>query len=218
MQPPRGAYFSMEAGLESWMPTYSGGLGVLASDTIRSAANLEMPMVAVPLIHRRGCFFQRLDARGQQSEEPVAWPVNDFAELTDGQATVDIEGTPLPPMKASGMSGMKAAMNGVPSLSVFDGWWIESHLEGVIGWSIGDRAEACIEPHPEMEVCHAAELYRKLEETVLPCFYRDREHFLEIMRHAIALSGAFFSSQRMVAQYSTMPIDWGKRVCPSTHD
>jgi glycogen phosphorylase len=109
--------------------------------------------------------------------------------------------TPLPPMEASGTSGMKAAMNGVPSLSVLDGWWIEGHLEGVTGWSIGDRVEACLEPQPGMDACHAAELYRKLEEKVLPCFYTDREGFIEIMRHAIALNGAFFNTQRMVSQY-----------------
>ncbi|MGZ8365102.1 MAG: alpha-glucan family phosphorylase, partial [Nitrospira sp.] len=80
------AYFSMEIGLESGMPAYSGGLGVLAGDTIRSAADLEVPMVAVSLIHRRGYFFQRLDAQGHQHEEAVAWPINDFAELIDEQA------------------------------------------------------------------------------------------------------------------------------------
>jgi starch phosphorylase len=109
--------------------------------------------------------------------------------------------TPLPPMEASGTSGMKAAMNGVPSLSVLDGWWIEGHLEGVTGWSIGDRVEACLEPQSGMDGCHAEELYKKLEEKVLPCFYKEQEHFIEIMRHAIALNGAFFNTQRMVAQY-----------------
>ncbi|MEK7236712.1 MAG: alpha-glucan family phosphorylase, partial [Nitrospirota bacterium] len=92
VQPPLVAYFSMEIGLESGMPTYSGGLGVLAGDTIRSAADLDVPMVAVSLLHRRGYFFQRLDTHGRQSEEPVAWPVNDFAELIDERVTVDIEG------------------------------------------------------------------------------------------------------------------------------
>jgi len=558
LQPPLVAYFSMEIGLESGMPTYAGGLGVLAGDTIRSAADLEVPMVAVSLLHRRGHFFQRLDAGGHQTEEPVAWPVNDFAELIDEQATVDFKGrtvhirawryrvtgesgyvvpvylldtdvsenqpwdrtltdvlyggddqyrlcqevvlgiggfrllralgyrdllrfhmneghaallvlalaeeklalqgqsasmsadlieavreqcvftthtpvpaghdqfpeelarhvlgdhlcgllkacsigqtlnltqlalrgsryingvamkhgevshsmfpgypihsitngvhavtwtapslqklfdthlpdwrrdqlslryavgiplediwaahveskrtfvehvnresnagfdrdvltigfarrfatykraglifqdldrlqkivrtvgpiqivfagkahphdrdgkgmivhihemrdalqgvipvsylsnydmdvakllcagvdvwlnTPLPPMEASGTSGMKAAMNGVPSLSVLDGWWIEGHLEDVTGWSIGDRVEACLEPQSGMDGYHAVELYRKLEERVLPCFYKDHDHFVEIMRHAIALNGAFFNTQRMVAQY-----------------
>ena len=88
---PLVAYFSMEIGLESGMPTYSGGLGVLAGDTIRSAADLDVPMVAVSLIHRRGYFFQRLDVQGHQSEEPVIWPVDDFADLIDERATVDIE-------------------------------------------------------------------------------------------------------------------------------
>jgi starch phosphorylase len=109
--------------------------------------------------------------------------------------------TPLPPMEASGTSGMKAAMNGIPSLSVLDGWWIEGHLEGVTGWSIGDRVEAGLEPQSGRDGCHAVELYRKLEERVLPCFYKEHERFVEIMRHAIALNGAFFNSQRMVAQY-----------------
>jgi glycogen phosphorylase len=109
--------------------------------------------------------------------------------------------TPLPPMEASGTSGMKAAINGVPSLSVLDGWWIEGHLEGVTGWSIGDRIDACIEPKAGMDAYHAAALYEKLERKVLPCFYKDHDDFVEIMRHTISLNGAFFNTQRMVAQY-----------------
>src|SRR6266498_390285 len=84
------AYFSMEIGLDPAMPTYAGGLGVLAGDTIRSAADLEVPMVAVTLLHRRGYFYQRLDAQGWQYEEPVAWPINDFLEPLDQQVTVEI--------------------------------------------------------------------------------------------------------------------------------
>ena len=109
--------------------------------------------------------------------------------------------TPLPPMEASGTSGMKAAVNGVPSLSVLDGWWIEGHVEAVTGWSIGDRTDTCLEPNGGMDVCHAAALYDKLEQKVLPCFYKDRECFLEIMRQSIALNGGFFNTQRMMAQY-----------------
>lgn len=109
--------------------------------------------------------------------------------------------TPLPPMEASGTSGMKAAINGVPSLSVLDGWWVEGHVEDVTGWSIGDRIEDCIEPSGDMDACHAASLYDKLERKVLPCYYKDRERFIEIMRHAIALNGGFFNTQRMMAQY-----------------
>lgn len=109
--------------------------------------------------------------------------------------------TPLPPMEASGTSGMKAAMNGVPSLSILDGWWVEGHVEGVTGWSIGDRIDACLEPARGMDACHADALYSKLADKVLPCFYQDRDRFVDMMRHTIALNGAFFNTQRMVQQY-----------------
>jgi starch phosphorylase len=109
--------------------------------------------------------------------------------------------TPLPPMEASGTSGMKAAMNGVPSLSVLDGWWIEGHMEGVTGWSIGEKVESCLTPSSDVDECHAAALYDKLEGKVLPCFYKDQEGFIDMMRHAIAINGAFFNTQRMVWQY-----------------
>jgi len=86
------AYFSMEIALEPGMPTYSGGLGVLAGDTIRAAADLKVPMVAVTLLHRKGYFYQRLDAGGQQSEEPVEWVVEDFLEAMPQRANVCLEG------------------------------------------------------------------------------------------------------------------------------
>lgn len=82
----------MEIGLDPSIPTYAGGLGVLAGDTIRSAADLEVPMVAVTLLHRRGYFYQRLDHAGRQTEEPVLWPIDDFLEPVDGRVAVDIEG------------------------------------------------------------------------------------------------------------------------------
>lgn len=108
--------------------------------------------------------------------------------------------TPLPPMEASGTSGMKAAINGVPSLSVLDGWWIEGHVEDVTGWSIGE-CEAGKETAPDLDAAHVAELYSKLEQKILPAFYEKRDRFLNIMRHAIALNGGFFNTQRMVSQY-----------------
>src|SRR5215468_2365810 len=86
------AYFSMEIGLEVGMPTYSGGLGVLAGDTIRAAADLNIPMVAVTLLHRQGYFYQRLDAHGWQHEEPAAWVVHDFVHEMPARAAVTIEG------------------------------------------------------------------------------------------------------------------------------
>ena len=74
------AYFSMEIGLEARMPTYSGGLGVLAGDTIRSAADLKVPMIAVTLLHRKGYLRQKLDASGWQTEEPIEWTIESFLE------------------------------------------------------------------------------------------------------------------------------------------
>ncbi len=106
--------------------------------------------------------------------------------------------TPQPPMEASGTSGMKAALNGVPSLSVLDGWWIEGHIEGVTGWAIGDDPEqgGSQDPHS-----HAQSLYQKLEQVIVPMFCRDQDRFLEIMRDCISINGSFFNSQRMVREY-----------------
>ncbi|GEM_PF-1323272 len=86
------AYFSMEMALRPEMPTYSGGLGVLAGDTIRAAADLKVPMVAVTLLHRKGYFSQRLDASGWQWEEASAWVVEDFLTDLPTRASVSIEG------------------------------------------------------------------------------------------------------------------------------
>jgi starch phosphorylase len=110
--------------------------------------------------------------------------------------------TPIPPLEASGTSGMKAALNGVPSLSVLDGWWIEGCVEGVTGWAIGTDGGGGGHRHQTISNRRAANsLYDKLERAVVPCFYRDRERFLEIMRNAIALNASFFNTQRMVLQY-----------------
>jgi starch phosphorylase len=109
--------------------------------------------------------------------------------------------TPLPPMEASGTSGMKAAVNGVPSLSVLDGWWIEGWVEGVTGWAIGNVSDTDDLTNNEKDARDASSLYSKLETAVLPCFYQQQENFIEIMRHTIALNGSFFSSHRMLNQY-----------------
>jgi starch phosphorylase len=111
--------------------------------------------------------------------------------------------TPLPPFEASGTSGMKAAINGVPSLSVLDGWWVEGHVEGVTGWAIGQPFQTAAETGAaaDLDADHAAALYDTLAASVIPCFYRERDRFLRIMRYAIALNGAFFTSERMVWQY-----------------
>src|SRR5207247_5700958 len=85
------AYFSMEIALENAMPSYSGGLGVLAGDTIRAAADLRLPMVAVSLLYRKGYFTQRLAEDGSQTEEPVEWRVEDLRTEVPARASVSIE-------------------------------------------------------------------------------------------------------------------------------
>src|SRR5512136_1456813 len=86
------AYFSMEIALEAGLPTYSGGLGILAGDTIRSAADLRVPMVGVTLLHRKGYFYQRIDTNGVQTEEPVEWVVEDFMAEMPQRVTLVLEG------------------------------------------------------------------------------------------------------------------------------
>jgi starch phosphorylase len=86
------AYFSMEIGLESDLPTYSGGLGVLAGDTLKSAADLALPMVAVSLLYRKGYFRQVINAEGWQQEEPVEWNPAEHMQLLPQKAKVTIEG------------------------------------------------------------------------------------------------------------------------------
>lgn len=98
---------------------------------------------------------------------------------------------PKPPLEASGTSGMKAALNGVPSLSSLDGWWIEGHAEHVTGWSIEGETEAE----------NAASIYEKLEHDILPTFRDDREYWAEIMRSCISINGSHFTTIRMLKDY-----------------
>ena len=99
--------------------------------------------------------------------------------------------TPLRPYEASGTSGMKAALNGVPSLSVLDGWWIEGCAEGVTGWAIEDCDD---------EATEAGLLYQKLEEAVAPLF-ADKAGWARMQQHCIAMNGTFFNTHRMLGQY-----------------
>jgi len=110
--------------------------------------------------------------------------------------------TPQQPLEASGTSGMKAAHNGVPSLSTLDGWWIEGHIEGVTGWSIGsiDAQQPDLDQRRHED---ASELYEKLGGDIAPVFYQDRRRWIDIMRNTIALNASYFNTHRMVQQYVT---------------
>jgi starch phosphorylase len=115
--------------------------------------------------------------------------------------------TPQKPHEASGTSGMKAAVNGVPSLSILDGWWLEGCLEGVTGWAIGEDGGLPSDPARE-----AASLYEKLEHVIAPMFYQRPLAFGALMRSAVAINASFFNAQRMIVQYLrnaylTLPTD-----------
>ena len=86
------AYFTMEIGLRNDIPTFSGGLGVLAGDTIKSAADLGLPVVVVTLMSRYGYFRQEIDAAGRQHEHPVSWSPADHMKLQGPLVRVQIEG------------------------------------------------------------------------------------------------------------------------------
>jgi starch phosphorylase len=104
--------------------------------------------------------------------------------------------TPLKPLEASGTSGMKAAFNGVPSLSVLDGWWAEGCIEGVTGWAIGEASEVSNSRDSDS-------LYWKLEQVVLPLYYNDRPGWIALMKGAIAKNASYFNSHRMMRRYVT---------------
>ena len=108
--------------------------------------------------------------------------------------------TPKRPLEASGTSGMKACLNGVPSLSILDGWWLEGCIEGVTGWAIGSiTTEGYTNLSDDLK--DAEDLYDKLEQVVLPMFYNNKDAWAQIMRYAIAFNSSFFNSHRMVSQY-----------------
>lgn len=102
--------------------------------------------------------------------------------------------TPRRPEEASGTSGMKAALNGVPSLSVVDGWWVEGLVEGKTGWAVG-AIDGSIEDD-------APALYRQLGERIVPLYYQHPERYAEVMRFAIALNGSYFTTERMIREYA----------------
>ena len=105
--------------------------------------------------------------------------------------------TPLPPLEASGTSGMKAALNGVLNLSVMDGWWVEACIENVTGWSIGLDRDSGSDEH------HGESLHEKLAGIVLPLYYKEPERWRWMMKQAIGNIACYFNSQRMMRRYAT---------------
>ena len=137
-------------------------------------------------------------ARALADTIPVVYlPDYDMALAQTMTAGVDVWlNTPLPPLEASGTSGMKAAFNGVPNLSVLDGWWVEGCIEGVTGWAIGDTAG--------LADGKAQLLYDKLEQVVLPMYYsRSNGSWLKVMKGAISKNASYFNSHRMMRRYAT---------------
>jgi starch phosphorylase len=109
--------------------------------------------------------------------------------------------TPQPPHEASGTSGMKAALNGIPSLSILDGWWIEGCVENLTGWAINEKSKTRKTSKTDTSGKDASALYEKLQNVVIPMFYNDREQYIRIMLFALALNGSFFNTQRMLQEY-----------------
>ena len=110
--------------------------------------------------------------------------------------------TPLRPLEASGTSGMKAAHNGVLNFSILDGWWIEGHIEGFTGWSIGP-APTETKLHENMDTRDAEDLYNKLEYIIVPLFYSDRHSWIRMMQNAIGKNAYYFNTHRMMRRYVT---------------
>ncbi len=124
----------------------------------------------------------------------------DLARLIVGGVDLWLN-TPQRPLEASGTSGMKAAHNGIPSLSILDGWWIEGCITGQTGWPVGP-SHTPEETEEEINRADAEDLYMRLE-TILPLYYGSRQDWINVMKQAIALNASFFNTHRMVQQYVT---------------
>ncbi len=103
---------------------------------------------------------------------------------------------PMPPLEASGTSGMKCAHNGIPMLSTLDGWWLEGHIEGITGWAIGRGDAGHVDDDADLR-----DMLGKLEAQILPLYYQQREKWIQIMKNCIAFNGTMFNTHRMVLQY-----------------
>jgi starch phosphorylase len=153
---------------------------------------------AHPRDHEGQAQIRQLHARARElaGEVPVVFLPDYGMELASLLvAGVDVWlNTPQRPLEASGTSGMKAALNGVPSLSVLDGWWLEGWAEGETGWAIGEDG-------PHDDAADAAALYDKLEHTVLPLYHGQPDLWSGLMRRVVARNASFFHSHRMLRRY-----------------
>jgi starch phosphorylase len=125
----------------------------------------------------------------------------DMAKVLVGGADVWLN-NPRRPLEACGTSGIKAAMNGVLNLSVYDGWWLEGGIDGVNGWGVGRRTDWS-DLSDSVEGEDEGALYSKLSSSVLPTFYQDRERWIDMQKRSIATVGPLFNSYRMVEEYVT---------------
>jgi starch phosphorylase len=107
--------------------------------------------------------------------------------------------TPLPPNEASGTSGMKAAHNGVPQLSSYDGWWKEGYIRGKTGWTI--RGEHIV-VDDSLDHKDATSLYDLLEQEIMPIYYKDTDAWREIMRFVVGVNASFFNTERVLKEYA----------------
>jgi len=109
---------------------------------------------------------------------------------------------PMRPLEASGTSGMKAALNGVPNFSVLDGWWIEGHIEGVTGWAIGPAPQDIKDGNSHADE-DLEDMYDKLERTIIPLFFDDRSGWIRVMKNAIGKNAYYFNTHVMMRRYVT---------------
>jgi starch phosphorylase len=110
--------------------------------------------------------------------------------------------TPIPPMEASGTSGMKAAHNAVVNFSVLDGWWMEGCIEGVTGWSIGPHPKELVTEDEKREI-ELRDLYSKLEYLIVPTYYEQREAWVALMKNSIARIAHYFQTHWVMRRYAT---------------
>ena len=124
---------------------------------------------------------------------------------------------PVRPLEASGTSGMKASLNGVPNFSVLDGWWLEACMEGINGWGIGPRP-AWTDLSYSDDIQDLNDIYGKLEFNILDLYYKNFSDYLKIMKMAVSTIAPYFNTHRMVSEYVTDLYLTGIIMCYLEHE